>query len=63
MVQQSDRQCECGSWYHCNRTCKCGRSVTVPAAFYSGEQTMYNPTKKGPRGAGWDKKQHKVIWN
>lgn len=63
MVQQSDHRCVCGSWYHENGICKCGRPVVVPPNFYAYIRTQYTQEKRAPHGVGWNKKQHKVEWN
>jgi hypothetical protein len=62
MVKQSNYQCECGFWYHDNGICKCGKLIIVEPEFYIGKKINFDPTKRPPRGAGWNKKQHKVIW-
>jgi hypothetical protein len=63
MVQQSEWPCSCGSWYHEGGKCvRCGSEVKVSPSFYSENIINHDPTKKSPKGAGWDKKQHKVIW-
>jgi len=36
MIQQSNKQCKCGSWYHENGVCKCGLKVVAPESFYDG---------------------------
>lgn len=60
MIQQSNKQCQCGSWYHEKGSCnKCGREVVVPESFYSGSRVKW---RKVSKGAGWDKKRHKVVW-
>jgi len=62
MIRQSEYQCLCGSWWHNDGKCKCGRTIKINESYYTGKIEAYDPTKKPSRGTGWDKKRHKVIW-
>jgi hypothetical protein len=56
--KQLKSPCLCGSMYCVDSLCvKCGKEQKIDEGDYA--QDHYIPMRKG---AGWDKKQHKVIW-
>ena len=60
--RQAEYPCtECGSYYRNNNNCNiCDSHQPVDEEFYKLKR--FSKKEKLPRGCGWDKKKHKVIW-
>jgi len=61
-LQQSEDPCTCGNWFHRAGTCSnpdCKKQRSINNSFYEEPKGQW---RRKPKGVGWDKKSHKVIY-